>query len=373
MAWPALDPGRLLERCGDVAPRRMTVHDRTRLTGRLRRLRSGVRPSRRRPRFVPPQAVQNAGPAPGIPHPRGCRRAPLTQGGLQVGRWSRLRSLVELSLRVAAFVRRSPFSKAPAFHTAAGDTKRESRSGHSTSPRLSPRPFDARGLAGRPLVEALATRPTPFHRVRGKVPEGRMGACKRMGACNWQRLQPHTALAERAGEQRVEGVDDDLALVFRWSAGIGVNIELDGHRVENPSAKELCTSVKAFHSLAARCSARALALRLSRSLVTYSVKDLPHLPRARRSLRGLAPPGRSCWSDATVSSAQKPRDSSACVHFSAMRMLVACQRGPGISRRVSPWKLPFGPRRRSWMKPWPSWSTATMVLARVPLSPALLI
>lgn len=35
MAWPALDPGRLLERYGDVAPRGMTVHDRTRLIGRL--------------------------------------------------------------------------------------------------------------------------------------------------------------------------------------------------------------------------------------------------------------------------------------------------------------------------------------------------
>ncbi len=85
MAWPALDPGRLLERCGDVAPRRMTVHDRTRLTGRLRHLRSGVRPSRRCPRFIPPLAVQTAGPAPGMPHPCGCRRAPLTQGGLHSG------------------------------------------------------------------------------------------------------------------------------------------------------------------------------------------------------------------------------------------------------------------------------------------------
>ncbi len=35
MAWPALGPGRLLERCGDAAPRGMTVHDRTRLIGRL--------------------------------------------------------------------------------------------------------------------------------------------------------------------------------------------------------------------------------------------------------------------------------------------------------------------------------------------------
>jgi len=35
MAWPALHPGRLLEATGDSRPRRMTVLDRTRLTGRL--------------------------------------------------------------------------------------------------------------------------------------------------------------------------------------------------------------------------------------------------------------------------------------------------------------------------------------------------
>ena len=38
MTWPASGPGRLLERNGDVAPRGMTVHDRTRLNGRLRHL-----------------------------------------------------------------------------------------------------------------------------------------------------------------------------------------------------------------------------------------------------------------------------------------------------------------------------------------------
>ena len=36
MARPASGPGRLLERIGDDAPRGMTVHDRTRLIGRLR-------------------------------------------------------------------------------------------------------------------------------------------------------------------------------------------------------------------------------------------------------------------------------------------------------------------------------------------------
>ena len=36
MVRPVPHPGRLLERNGDVAPRGMTVHDRTRLTGRLR-------------------------------------------------------------------------------------------------------------------------------------------------------------------------------------------------------------------------------------------------------------------------------------------------------------------------------------------------
>jgi len=47
MTLPASGPGRLLERSGDAAPRGMTVHDRTRLIGRLRhsyRHRSGLRP-----------------------------------------------------------------------------------------------------------------------------------------------------------------------------------------------------------------------------------------------------------------------------------------------------------------------------------------
>ena len=39
MTLPASGPGRLLERSGDAAPRGMTVHDRTRLIGRLRHLR----------------------------------------------------------------------------------------------------------------------------------------------------------------------------------------------------------------------------------------------------------------------------------------------------------------------------------------------
>ena len=36
MPWPAVSPGRLLERSGDAAPRGMIAHDRTRLIGRLR-------------------------------------------------------------------------------------------------------------------------------------------------------------------------------------------------------------------------------------------------------------------------------------------------------------------------------------------------
>ncbi len=38
MLRPAVSPGRLLELCGDTKPRRMIVHDRTRLIGRLRTL-----------------------------------------------------------------------------------------------------------------------------------------------------------------------------------------------------------------------------------------------------------------------------------------------------------------------------------------------
>ena len=36
MAWLVPHPGWLLEACGDAGPRGMTVHDRTRLNGRLR-------------------------------------------------------------------------------------------------------------------------------------------------------------------------------------------------------------------------------------------------------------------------------------------------------------------------------------------------
>src|SRR5690606_4529042 len=43
MTWPASGPGRLLERSGDAAPRGMTVHDRTRLTGRLRLFLLGMK------------------------------------------------------------------------------------------------------------------------------------------------------------------------------------------------------------------------------------------------------------------------------------------------------------------------------------------
>src|SRR5690606_2056401 len=50
MTRPAESPGRLLERIGDDAPRGMTVHDRTRLIGRLRHQNTEV-----------PEATQPAG------------------------------------------------------------------------------------------------------------------------------------------------------------------------------------------------------------------------------------------------------------------------------------------------------------------------
>ncbi len=238
MAWPALDPGRLLERCGDVAPRRMTVHDRTRLTGRLRHLRSafallegahalyrrwryktrvplrafqipaavrcllrafaqrrhprfvppvavrtaGPAPGmphpcgcrcllrafaqRRHPRFIPPVAVQTAGPAPGMPHPRGCRRAPLTQGGLHSGamlerrvvrhRWNCCRwNCLVMTAAFCSGLRR--------------------------------------GMAGPDLFA--------FHRLRGKVPEGRMGAPWGRGAHSLIRrcAPPSPAGGEKGG------------------------------------------------------------------------------------------------------------------------------------------------------------------------------
>ncbi|NIJ93959.1 hypothetical protein FHT12_002656 [Xanthomonas campestris] len=98
---------------------------------------------RRHPRFIPPVAVQTAGPAPGMPHPRGCRRAPLTQGGLHSGamlerrvvrhRWNCCRwNCLVMTAAFCSGLRR--------------------------------------GMAGPDLFA--------FHRLRGKVPEGRMGAAR---------------------------------------------------------------------------------------------------------------------------------------------------------------------------------------------------
>ena len=58
MTWPASGPGRLLERNGDAAPRGMTVHDRTRLIGRLRHFFKVLR-TLKNPKF----AAQTMGPA----------------------------------------------------------------------------------------------------------------------------------------------------------------------------------------------------------------------------------------------------------------------------------------------------------------------
>ena len=75
MTRPASGPGRLLERNGDVAPRGMTVHDRTRLNGRLRLF---TLPSARcaaclhGSSYDPPESLA----AQGFP-------TPLTQGGKQ--------------------------------------------------------------------------------------------------------------------------------------------------------------------------------------------------------------------------------------------------------------------------------------------------
>ena len=73
---PAEPPGRLLERRGDPAPRGMTVHDRTRLIGRLRQL------FRLQAEKFPKIAQQTLGPGP-LPSesPRLSAR-PLYQRGL---------------------------------------------------------------------------------------------------------------------------------------------------------------------------------------------------------------------------------------------------------------------------------------------------
>ncbi|SOU02704.1 hypothetical protein CFBP6773_03410 [Xanthomonas arboricola pv. fragariae] len=227
MAWPALDPGRLLERCGDVAPRRMTVHDRTRLTGRLRHLLSGVRPSRRCPRFVPPLAVQNAGPAPGIPNPCGCRRAPLTQGGLHSGallerrvvchRWNccRWNCLVMTAAFCSGLRRGMSGPDLFAFHRLRWRVP-EGRMGAArecvADPTLirrcaPPSPAGGRRRARRSSRLAERGRAVPessaFHRLRGKVPEGRMGAPWGRGAHSLiRRWAPPSPAGGRRGAGR---------------------------------------------------------------------------------------------------------------------------------------------------------------------------
>jgi hypothetical protein len=81
MLRPAVSPGRLLERIGDDAPRGMTVLDRTRLTGRLRRHSLNAQHSRN-----PTIRSANRGPrafAPDPPLASATRVAPLPRGLLQ--------------------------------------------------------------------------------------------------------------------------------------------------------------------------------------------------------------------------------------------------------------------------------------------------
>ncbi len=81
MAWPASGPGRLLERCGDVAPRGMTVHDKTRLIGRLRRF---FRHDEKSPRVC----SANLGPrATSAQFPAAVAAPPLLKGGCACRRW----------------------------------------------------------------------------------------------------------------------------------------------------------------------------------------------------------------------------------------------------------------------------------------------
>src|SRR5690606_39573064 len=78
MTRPAESPGRLLERIGDDAPRGMTVQDRTRLIGRLRRFSAR--------RAEKPQGFASHGDAkpwaPGLclPNPRRFAAPPLPKG-----------------------------------------------------------------------------------------------------------------------------------------------------------------------------------------------------------------------------------------------------------------------------------------------------
>ncbi len=79
MPRPAVSPGRLLERIGDDAPRGMTVHDKTRLIGRLRHIVLGCAQNN------PKVRCANLGPRCALPYPaRAVREPPPHQVGQAV-------------------------------------------------------------------------------------------------------------------------------------------------------------------------------------------------------------------------------------------------------------------------------------------------
>ncbi len=240
MAWPASGPGRLLERYGDVAPRGMTVHDKTRLIGRLRRF--FCPPGRKSPKVLHgktlgprPLAFQFPAPVGAPPLLKGAvalriyylARCASWLGEVRLWLWAALWLLLRLGF---GFDCGRGCGRGRGFGSCCGF-----------------------GFGRGSCLAVLF----PFSRLRGKVPGGRMGG--------------------------------DLALAVGQS----------------------------------QSKAKAKARPNS---------PLPNPPLGPRPKEG----------------GQEPKPSFP------------------ISTRVSPRKTPSGPKRRSWMKPPPSWLIASRVLARVP-------
>ena len=89
MPRPAVSPGRLLERIGDDAPRGMTVHDKTRLIGRLRHILVGC--AQKNPKVC----AANLGSHCALPYPASAAREPPPNLGGITSRFTASREQVQ--------------------------------------------------------------------------------------------------------------------------------------------------------------------------------------------------------------------------------------------------------------------------------------
>ena len=100
MPRPAVSPGRLLERIGDDAPRGMTVHDKTRLIGRLRHILVGC--AQKNPKVC----AANLGSHCALPYPASAAREPPPNLGGITSRFTASREQVQQTGNAVACVLR---------------------------------------------------------------------------------------------------------------------------------------------------------------------------------------------------------------------------------------------------------------------------